>query len=63
MSHEYDAIVFGGGPAGLTAGICLARARVRTLIVDTGTVGGQMILSYATAALEVVAYLDTPPAS
>lgn len=47
MSREYDAIVLGGGPAGLAAGIYLARARVRTLIVDTGTVGGQMILSYA----------------
>lgn len=49
MSHDYDAIVLGGGPAGLTAGIYLARARIRTLIVDTGTVGGQMILSYAIA--------------
>jgi thioredoxin reductase (NADPH) len=49
MDREFDAIVLGGGPAGLTAGIYLARARVRTLIVDTGTVGGQMVLSYAIA--------------
>jgi thioredoxin reductase (NADPH) len=48
MEH-YDAIILGGGPAGLTAGIYLARARVKTLIVDSGTAGGQMILSHAVA--------------
>ncbi|NOZ01956.1 MAG: FAD-dependent oxidoreductase [Deltaproteobacteria bacterium] len=49
MQTDYDAIVLGAGPAGLTAGIYLSRARAKTLIVDTGTVGGQMILSWAVA--------------
>jgi len=49
MSTTHDAIVLGAGPAGLTAGIYLARARLRPLIVDTGTVGGQMVLSYSVA--------------
>lgn len=47
-SH-YDAIIIGGGPAGLTAGIYLSRARVKTLIVDQGTIGGQMVLTHEIA--------------
>mgnify|MGYP002346901141 FL=1 len=38
--NHYDAIVIGAGPAGLTAGIYLSRAKVRTLILNEGTVGG-----------------------
>ncbi|MEZ4221782.1 MAG: FAD-dependent oxidoreductase [Polyangiaceae bacterium] len=49
MSKHYDVIVIGGGPAGLTAGIYLGRAKLRTLIVDSGSLGGQMILTYAVA--------------
>ena len=49
MAEKYDAIILGAGPAGLTAGIYMARARLRPLIVDTGTVGGQMVLSYSVA--------------
>ncbi|WP_298653726.1 thioredoxin-disulfide reductase [uncultured Proteiniphilum sp.] len=47
--NHYDAIVIGGGPAGLTAGIYLSRARLRTLIVNEGTVGGQMVLTHEIA--------------
>ncbi len=46
---QYDAIVVGGGPAGLTAGIYLSRARVKTLILNEGTIGGQMILTHEIA--------------
>lgn len=49
MSTHFDVIVVGAGPAGLTAGIYLARARKKTLIVDEGTAGGQMIMSHSIA--------------
>ena len=46
---DYDVIVLGAGPAGLTAGIYLSRARIRTLIINEGTVGGQMVLTHEIA--------------
>lgn len=49
MAESYDAIILGAGPAGLTAGIYLSRARLKPLIIDTGTPGGQMVLTYSVA--------------
>lgn len=49
MAETYDAIILGAGPAGLTAGIYLSRARLKPLIIDTGTPGGQMVLTYSVA--------------
>lgn len=46
---KYDVIVIGGGPAGLAAGIYLSRARLKTLILNEGTAGGQMILTHEIA--------------
>ncbi len=45
----YDVIVIGGGPAGLSAGIYLSRAKLKTLILNEGTAGGQMILTHEIA--------------
>lgn len=49
MDNKYDVIVLGAGPAGLTAGIYLSRARQKVLLVDPGTAGGQMVMSYTVA--------------
>jgi len=46
---HYDAIILGGGPAGLTAGIYLSRAKLKTLILNEGTIGGQMVLTHEIA--------------
>jgi thioredoxin reductase (NADPH) len=46
---HFNAIVIGGGPAGLTAGIYLSRARLSTLIVSDGMPGGQMVLTHEIA--------------
>jgi len=40
---SYDVIIIGGGPAGLSAGIYTARARLGTLLVEKGAIGGQII--------------------
>lgn len=41
----YDAIVIGAGPAGLTAGIYLARGGAKTLIIEKESIGGQIASS------------------
>ncbi|MDF1574015.1 MAG: FAD-dependent oxidoreductase [Bacteroidales bacterium] len=41
----FDVIIVGGGAAGLTAGIYSSRARLSTLILNEGAIGGQMVLT------------------
>jgi len=40
MATEYEIIIIGGGPAGLSAGIYAARSRRRCLLVEMGLIGG-----------------------
>jgi thioredoxin reductase (NADPH) len=40
---DYDLIIIGGGPAGLTAGIYAGRARLKTLLLEKLIHGGQMM--------------------
>ena len=39
---EYDTLILGGGPAGLTAGLYLCQARVKAALVDIQLPGGQI---------------------
>lgn len=48
-NNHFDAIIIGGGPAGMTAGIYLSRARLKTLIISDGVLGGQMVLTHEIA--------------
>jgi thioredoxin reductase (NADPH) len=40
---KYEVIVIGGGPAGLTAGLYTSRAGLKSLLMERGIVGGQII--------------------
>jgi thioredoxin reductase (NADPH) len=42
---DYQLIIVGGGPAGLTAGLYAARGRIQTLLIEKGAAGGQVLLT------------------
>jgi thioredoxin reductase (NADPH) len=45
VAEEYDVVIIGAGPAGLTAGIYTARSGLKTVILERRTVGGQVAIT------------------
>ena len=43
---EYDVAILGGGPAGLTAGIYLGQAKIKTVMIDPALPGGYMGITH-----------------
>ena len=58
MEKIYDLIIVGAGPAGLAAGVYGARAKMKTLILEKGTIGGM-----AAKTTEIVNYPGIPKTS
>lgn len=52
---HYDLVIVGGGPAGLSAGVYGSSEGLRTLVIDSGGIGGQ-----ATASSAIRNYLGFP---
>lgn len=38
--HNYDLMIIGGGPAGMTAAIYAARANIRAIVLESNITGG-----------------------
>ncbi|MDX9833623.1 MAG: thioredoxin-disulfide reductase [Desulfobulbus sp.] len=45
LQAQYQLIIVGGGPAGLTAGLYAARGRLNALLVEKGATGGQVLVT------------------
>lgn len=43
IDNNYEVIIIGGGPSGLSAGLYSSRARLNSLLVEKGMVGGQIV--------------------
>lgn len=42
---DYQLIIIGGGPAGLTAGLYASRDRLNALLIEKGAIGGQVLIT------------------
>ncbi|MEE4137660.1 MAG: thioredoxin-disulfide reductase [Desulforhopalus sp.] len=45
MKDHYQLVILGGGPAGLSAGLYAARARLDHVLIEKGATGGQVLLT------------------
>ncbi|MEO8946629.1 MAG: thioredoxin-disulfide reductase [Gemmatimonadaceae bacterium] len=41
--HEYDVVIIGAGPAGMTAGMYAGRSMLKTVVLERGVAGGELL--------------------
>ncbi len=58
MDKEFDIIIIGGGPSGMTAGIYAARAGMKVLLIEKMGMGGQVALTSTIANYPGVANVE-----
>ena len=46
MDQQYDVIIIGAGPAGITAAVYASRAGLKTAMLEKAAPGGKMIKTY-----------------
>ena len=46
MDKQFDVIIIGAGPAGLTAAIYASRANLKTAVIEEGAPGGKLVKTY-----------------
>ena len=46
MDSQFDVIIIGAGPAGMTAAVYATRAGLKTAILESGAPGGKMVKTY-----------------
>lgn len=56
--HHYDVVVIGGGPGGLSAAIYAGRARLKTILIEKGLVGG--LATYTNEIANYPGFPDEP---
>ena len=61
--ERYDVLIIGAGPAGLTAGLYCGRARLKTMIVEKGVSGGELVNTADTASAEALTAPDRQTAA
>jgi thioredoxin reductase (NADPH) len=58
QTEQYDVVIIGGGPAGLTAAIYCGRARLKTILIEKALIGG--LATYTSEVENYPGFVDKP---